>query len=252
MRGPANADDAALVARLSGLWRVGHLAGDAAHAMNNHLQVILGNAELLDAVETLPERARRPLARLIEAGRLASAANGELLSLVRDATTPAALEADACIGDAIAVQLPALSRLSGDGTAFRVEVEPSVNERPLDALAARSVAAELIACLVLQARSSVASGTPLVLHVGAVASAPPASAGEALRVRVEVDGVTGIGEGGTESDARDDGARTPLAELMAALADRAGARLHVDGESAGRVRHVALFPLRATASRPTT
>lgn len=221
-----------LAHRMTPSWCVGRIAGDVAHDLNNHLQIVLGSAELLGAAGGLPSGARRQLERIVDAGRLASAASGSLLALAREAEASPAPAAgsppDVTLGDVIGSLTERLSRLAGAGATLATALDAGARTVPIARVRGGDALPELLACLVVHAAAGLSAGTTVTLHVR-LSDEDPAT----LRLHVEIGrahaAARGSGRrraGRTGSDGAPPVGKPSLAvDVLALLAERAGGRL---------------------------
>lgn len=243
--------------RLARAQLIARVAPGVAHEIGNHLQVVLGNSELVIA-EDLPDSTRKAFARVVEAAERAAALNRQLLLLARGAdeagVTNTASEPTR-LGELLDATLPRLARLVGPVTPLRAAALPAeVRTLRLDAEERRLVS-DALGCLLVWTRERWTTA-PLTLHaeletVPERAERPRRSGvdGRAvLRLRVLADipasarTIDAVGEAGSRADDVDTSLMFALLEL---IADGVGARVDIDAGVAEASARLPLTSARA-------
>ena len=238
-----------LIARMSRAHLSGRVAERATHAISNHLQVALGNAELLSLAATLPESSRRQLASIMEAGRDAAATNAALRALARDDDHSGELAATSLsLGDALTRSSSALEWLASPARLDTGAIGTAARTLRLSTAAPPALLCELLLRLVHHAPAT--AGDTLSLH------AEPLAPGPWLRLGVRIDGpsegVSGGSSDGPRAAVPPEGDEALSLEVLAALVALAGGRFDLaDGED-GPVRSPPdlLLPVRRGDSDP--
>ena len=214
---------------------IGRLAAHGVHDVANHLQVVLGNAELLASSAVPVSPSERRLAWIGDAAREAVGVNAHLLALVRLGDAPDDAGGGMSLGEVLDGHGPLIAWSSGSAR-WRCAAEPDARDaRPVES-APPTLLLELLLHLALLARERAAPGAAVTLH----ATLLERPRGTALRLRLS-------GSGPAASAAPAAGAESEAS--IAALAGFAGGRVESRDEGAGPADLAVAVPVeRATAS----
>ena len=222
-------------ARLEPLLR--RVVEHAAHDVNNHLQVMLGNAELLASTEGLSPSSHRRLGHIRDAGREAIEASAHLLALSRPGGGPDGVGERMSLGEVLERHGASIGWLSGSARWHCSAERGSRDVLPTDS-APPSLLLELVLQLALLARARAAPGSAVALRA-TLAKPPP---GATLNLRLEIEDPMPV-----DATASDRAREAPVAALIALAALAGGC---VEPRSPGAVLSVTVPVRRATTDRP--
>ena len=215
---------------------VRRLAAHGAHDVANHLQVVLGNAELLASSAAPVSPSERRLAWIGDAAREAVGVNAHLLALARLGDAPDGTGGGMSLGEVLDGHGPLIAWASGSAR-WRCAAAPHVRDaRPVGS-APPTLLLELLLHVALLARDRAAPGAAVTLHASLLERPP----GPALRLRLA--GAEPIASAAVAVDVE---SGTSIAALIDPVGGRVGPR---GGEGAGRTELSVEVPVaRAPAS----
>lgn len=135
---------------------LGHLSGGVAHDLNNILTVVLGNLELIEAVEDDAER-RAMIGDAVAAALRGREINRSILSYARGG---AGSDEELDLNSVVLAMLPLLRRTMPESIALETVLDP---ELPL-VVAPRSLADSAVLNLALNARDAMPGGGRLIIE----------------------------------------------------------------------------------------
>lgn len=236
-----------LLERLARAQLAGRAAPETAHAIGNHLQVMLGNAELAAGAEVLSESARRALARVAEAGEQAAALNRRLHALARGhdgrPATPERAGSDGDLGELLDASLPRLVWLAGAATPLETRFADAARRLSPDETWRRLLPLTLCA-LVAAARERRPDASDMILSVGPDADGEAANEIAALCLRVAIDPAQPAASVSETIIGDDDADASLTLALLELLVERLDGRLSLD--AAGTSVRLPVAPAFAT------
>jgi PAS domain S-box-containing protein len=163
---------------------IGRLAGGVAHDFNNLLTAVNANAQLLGKEASLPERGRKQLDVITQAGERAAALTQQLLAFARrQVLAPQPVE----LGEAIRGMTTLLEQMLGESIRLRLEL----GTQPIWVEVDSSRLEQVITNLAINGRDAMHDGGALTIDLGRVflGDHPVLAPGPYARLRVSDSGV---------------------------------------------------------------